>query len=655
MDMEILLESLTEWMETETTDETDDENTVNETDDDTTANDTPDDQGGSLPENTGITASTFANQRRPLFGKNENDSEISLSDEYNVIFCVDTRDNDKLGEFESYIDMTIKKITRSDRPKANFFWCNNLEGTDNFNGSNLYAKRLETDGIESVAGTFPRYTDEDKADQNHDITYAVNVALENCNYDSNYKTYVFVLYNPTLALSEKVPADKLSINTAAEKISFSIIAPINSYKDDAYAYNLATATQGTIINTNNADVPKPEYVARLVLNYLRAEALEKEPIKIISSVGLTVLSSPFDSDYIKLLHDSKYNYSDTDSDGLLDREEIYLKSDLIDFDNDSVLLPSIQQCIDYVEIGGLRYVRDGLTRYLNSIDKDGERENSINHILSSVRILPLLSDPTMPDSDGDYMLDCYDNNLDKTKYDTIVDENPLYAFSNTDDLYGYNNANIFIQKTKIPHDRFYDFKKLTIDVEIFYSANIEPENGNKSGYNKAAVGNYRFSYEVQEYMYSVCETIINKYKQSGNLKQETIEFLEKYLTPELLMAIGTTESGWANDISNKIGMTPSGSAAIPNCIGGSGASSTASDYFDIRSGVAGAAVIIAHNIREQIEGGWSNVYNNQRDNQGELVDSQVLYNALVVYGKRTKSGYLAEETAMSSAYKFYSF
>lgn len=62
----------------------------------------------------------------------------------------------------------------------------------------------------------------------------------------------------------------------------------------------------------------------------------------------------------------------------------------------------------------------------------------------------------------------------------------------------------------------------------------------------------------------------------------------------------------------------------------------------------------AHLIDEQLNGGYTNVYGNNYDINGEINDAQVLYNALYSYGVgRTNDGYSYTESAMSSAYKIY--
>lgn len=120
-----------------------------------------------------------------------------------------------------------------------------------------------------------------------------------------------------------------------------------------------------------------------------------EPFKIISSAGLVELPNDFGD--ISLDSDQDY-----DNDGLLDAEEIYFDATdksgkkLITINaNNTISLPNFNEC---VAVGGT-YIESGLDRFYDEADE------SILNELDSIMVLPIMSDPTSEDGDGDGILD----------------------------------------------------------------------------------------------------------------------------------------------------------------------------------------------------------------------------------------------------------
>lgn len=116
---------------------------------------------------------------------------------------------------------------------------------------------------------------------------------------------------------------------------------------------------------------------------------------------------------------NKYNNIDTDyeectegeddlhkNDHLTDWEEVgvdhWVKEGLMSYDDDgNAVLPTIMDCLEFTE---LAYVEEGLKRF--------EQELGANFgvAICGKRVLPILSDPTIADSDGDGIVDKYDPN-----------------------------------------------------------------------------------------------------------------------------------------------------------------------------------------------------------------------------------------------------
>lgn len=94
---------------------------------------------------------------------------------------------------------------------------------------------------------------------------------------------------------------------------------------------------------------------------------------------------------------SEFSLTDTDGDTIRDWDEVDTKSELIKWDaSGKIILPTFQDCINYKS--HLTYVKDGLSRLNNS-------STYIYYVLNNTRILPIISDPTSKDGDGDEIKD----------------------------------------------------------------------------------------------------------------------------------------------------------------------------------------------------------------------------------------------------------
>jgi hypothetical protein len=415
MDMEIWLQSLTEGAGTETTEE-----------------DTDDNQGGSLPENTGETASvaetvnpdnstirTASLTPADLFADNApvvtmaNTPSAQNDEEYNVIFCVDTRGfvPDEYKLFNNIVKASRNQLTNStDRNKAHIYWYNEEKYQGEMFNDELY-------GYENVTTALSAYYNPKGS---IDISKMALTALDSGNYNKNLETYIFLVFNSEITLSETKSALELLKNINEKNIHISLISGLTTYNNDSYLINMVTRTEGTIINTYSNDANDSDKVASSVVKYIGAN---EAPIKIISSYSLTPLSPLFDRAYIDELYKNKNHSNDNDSDGLSDYDEIAFESNLIDLSSD-YYLPTILQCMSYASANNqLLYVHSGFKRFIGST-------GGISEKLASIRILPINSDPTMPDSDGDGFLDCinyFDSKelLNESEYFNINDPNPL--------------------------------------------------------------------------------------------------------------------------------------------------------------------------------------------------------------------------------------
>ena len=118
-----------------------------------------------------------------------------------------------------------------------------------------------------------------------------------------------------------------------------------------------------------------------------------------------------------------YNRVDTDGDSLTDWQEV--DTEKIDWEADgTILLPTISNCLEFADKA---YAEDGLERFKSDQWVPGMPlsifEVYLDYILNKTNILPIHSDPTDEDTDGD-------------GYTDDVDPRPLIA--NVNDLLAYN-------------------------------------------------------------------------------------------------------------------------------------------------------------------------------------------------------------------------
>ena len=185
---------------------------------------------------------------------------------------------------------------------------------------------------------------------------------------------------------------------------------------------------------------------------------KEKPLQILVATGLEPLPVDFDSK------------ADYDNDGKPNDEEVNWNSELIKNEK----LPSILECMRSVE---KPYVEQGLDRYIQS------NINNLYSNLENVYILPIRSDPTNPDSDGDGFYDEITGKYKPIGYYQVKDKWPL---------------------TDKPHQAFYQE-----EGEYYFNQLLFP---------KTSVGNYPNGYgpqrldlskDEQKYIYELCEVANN--------------------------------------------------------------------------------------------------------------------------------------------------
>jgi len=217
------------------------------------------------------------------------------------------------------------------------------------------------------------------------LTKAVNGIRNNMSDDylENSEKYCFVIDG--------------GCNPACSTINYGIDDLKEQGMDFSFVYTpgCANINNYDALSSNNSIYQMVAGNGRLAFSEFVYKHIFDDAVKIISSSGLVELPG----DFGEISLDSEQDY---DNDGLLDVEEIYFdavdknEERLVTINDDgTIALPSFNKC---VSVSGT-YIREGLKRFYDEADE------SILSELDNIMVLPIMSDPTSEDGDGDGILD----------------------------------------------------------------------------------------------------------------------------------------------------------------------------------------------------------------------------------------------------------
>lgn len=194
---------------------------------------------------------------------------------------------------------------------------------------------------------------------------------------------------------------------AQKQINYTEILPLGSYYLDE---NFAAALQAAIEKTKGLSLTytdeTPDIVYEHIISHIAPPKYEFEVI-VPNGWKKIKLDSILTVDGL----------TDTDEDKLLDREEVNVELVYWEVDG-KIVLPTLQECM---MLANKPYAEEGMTRFLNdrtstSMPSTAYHE-TIRGLINNTYILPIISDPSTIDSDGDGYSD----------YDEILtyESNPL--------------------------------------------------------------------------------------------------------------------------------------------------------------------------------------------------------------------------------------
>ena len=237
--------------------------------------------------------------------------------------------------------------------------------------------------------------------------------------DTSVNNYVFTLFDQTNSLFEQNIAEELGNKAKKNGINISVITP--SFEElVGFQKTICNVTGGIMIDTFS-DFANDVYEHIFDETY-EPKDLPPEPQKEFDAILITGYERiTLDS----ILYPNGENPtgmdSDTDKDGLTDWDEVDVErwenAGLISREDNGYILPTLKQCMDYTDKS---YVEEGLGRFIS--------QPTISLMLNDIRVMPITSDPTREDSDGDGITDGYDpHKLIKGDKDTpcLYEINPL--------------------------------------------------------------------------------------------------------------------------------------------------------------------------------------------------------------------------------------
>ncbi len=220
--------------------------------------------------------------------------------------------------------------------------------------------------------------------------------------DASVNNYVFTLFDQTDSVFEQNIAEELGNKAKEDGINISVITP--SFEElVGFQKTICDVTGGIMIDTFG-DFADDVYEHIFDETYEPKE-LPPEPQKEFDAILITGYERiTLDSILYPNGENPTGKDTDTDKDGLTDWDEVdverWEKYGLISReDNGYINLPTLKQCMEYTD---KPYVEEGLGRFIS--------QPTISLMLNDIRVMPITSDPTREDSDGDEVFDIYDKN-----------------------------------------------------------------------------------------------------------------------------------------------------------------------------------------------------------------------------------------------------
>ena len=450
----------------------------------------------------------------------------------NIVFCLDTRSVIDAESFNA-VKNDIKTITENafDRYSDIKVYVYYQQFGSNFKAANKLL--TDSNGNNCFTGYEEAVAALDKLETYmiknnywaYDFVEATQFMIDNCDekiiamYHVTADDRVMGGINKAKKLTQTVRNSKYTTadGEKIQRIYVSTLCPNDTepFDTSSYAYELAALSKG--IAVTGYDANEDTEVMTAEIESVEVYASNTDETKTSSNVkkNLTdILGEGNNATYpvitsnglvsVKLRKMLKRDsLTDTDEDGISDWNEVnveiieeigYLNSNTETLRYDD--LPTLGACLDRFSKYGYVYVEEGFNQLMS---------NESMHTVLNYPILPIYSDPTKADSDGDGFFDGITGKYQPTGYYKVADKWPL---------------------SSKPHPAFYQE-----DGEYYFNKFDFPKTyvgGRPGGY---ALHTLNLDKEEQKYIYTLCSIVNNDDNFSGEI------------SPLLIMAICAHETG----------------------------------------------------------------------------------------------------------------
>ena len=320
-----------------------------------------------------------------------------VNDGYNICFIIDIRKDvitdEQLENIKNEIIAFMSNAVTNGKLIGVTICVQNYTDFSNNKSSAELLGHYST--VEELTAALKEVKLDNKYDDNDFVRCCITDGIGLLSYQSRgTNNYVFDIFSQTDCIFNRTKFDEIERNAISTGVNISFIT--DNRKIDSYQTEIPEETKGVVLNSLSN-------FAKKAYNHVFEEPLVE--FDGFSAILATVYQT------VELKEElNSFNDCHSDDDNITDWDEVdvdyWASCGLITFDdNNNVVLPTVEQCMNYSEAS---YVVEALDRLQSELGKD------FGSAIALQNIMPISSDPTQEDSDGDGIIDKYDPNKLKT-------------------------------------------------------------------------------------------------------------------------------------------------------------------------------------------------------------------------------------------------
>ena len=320
-----------------------------------------------------------------------------VNDGYNICFIIDIRKDviteEQLENIKNEIIAFMSNAVTNGKLIGVTICVQNYTDFSNNKSSAELLGHYST--VEELTAALKEVKLDNEYDDNDFVRCCITDGIGLLSYQSRgTNNYVFDIFSQTDCIFNRTKFDEIERNAISTGVNISFIT--DNRKIDSYQTEIPEETNGIVLNSFSN-------FAKKAYNHVFEEPLvEFDGFSAILATGYQTVELKEEL--------NSFNDCHSDDDNITDWDEVdvdyWASCGLITFDdNNNVVLPTVEQCMNYSEAS---YVVEALDRLQSELGKDFGDAIALQHIM------PISSDPTQEDSDGDGIIDKYDPNKLKT-------------------------------------------------------------------------------------------------------------------------------------------------------------------------------------------------------------------------------------------------